>query len=193
MKYQVLQYFMSSYFLLVKISLFRSLFWNYPLFHRADVQCPLVIDHGRIPTTCRRLTGDVCEFTCNEGYQLGVPETTMLLCESNGKWNQTSELCKGRALVSIGIIEYLFKILLALFDVIAGSLKIKTQKHGIVNFKLPAFFIQTNFYKSTFTHLYIWDAVFTGILMILIVNSALSYSTKKECSLILPIYHLSTS
>lgn len=176
-----------------KITLFRSLFWNYLLFYRADVQCSLVIDHGRIPTTCRRLTGDVCEFTCNEGYQLGVPETTMLLCGSNGKWNQTSELCKGRALVSIGLIEYLFKILLALFDVISGSLKIKTQKHGIVNFKLPAFFIQTNFYKSTFTHLYIWDAVFTGILMILIVNSALSYSTKKECSLILPIYHLSTS
>lgn len=59
-----------------------------------DIQCPLVIDHGRIPTTCRRLTGDVCEFTCNEGYQPGVPETTILLCGSNGKWNQTSELCK---------------------------------------------------------------------------------------------------
>uniref|UniRef100_K1QLD4 Low-density lipoprotein receptor-related protein 6 n=1 Tax=Magallana gigas TaxID=29159 RepID=K1QLD4_MAGGI len=61
---------------------------------KSYIQCPLVINHGRIRTTCRRLTGDVCEFTCNEGYQLGVPETTMLLCGSNGKWNQTSELCK---------------------------------------------------------------------------------------------------
>lgn len=76
----------------------RNLFWNFFLFFWADVQCPLVIDHGRIPTTCRRLAGDVCEFTCNEGYQLGVPETTILLCGSNGKWNQTSELCKGRVI-----------------------------------------------------------------------------------------------
>lgn len=70
--------------------------------------------------------------------------------------------------------------MLALFDVIAGSLKIKSHKHDIVYFKLPAFFIQTNFYKSNFTHLYIWDTVFTGILMILIVNSALSYSNKER-------------
>lgn len=106
-QYQVLWCFLSSYFLLVKISLFWSLLRKFFLFCRVDIQCPLVIDHGRIPTTCRRLTGDVCEFTCNEGYQPGVPETTILLCGSNGKWNQTSELCKGRALESIGIIEYL--------------------------------------------------------------------------------------
>lgn len=59
-----------------------------------DVQCPLVIDHGRISTTCRRLAGDMCEFVCSEDYQLGVPEASRLLCGSNGKWNQTSELCK---------------------------------------------------------------------------------------------------
>lgn len=134
--------------------MFRSLFWIFFVCCRADVQCPLIIDHGRILTTCRRLAGDVCKFTCNEGYQLGVPETTMLLCGSDGKWNQTSELCKGRVLVSIKIKEYLFKVLLAVFVAIAGSLKIISHKHGIVYFKLLAFFIQLlpiNFYS--FIHL----------------------------------------
>lgn len=52
-----------------------------------------------------------------------------------------SELCKGRVLVFIGLIEYFFKILLVLFDVIVGLLKIKFYKYDIVYFKLVVFFI----------------------------------------------------
>ncbi|XP_062566069.1 low-density lipoprotein receptor-related protein 4-like [Saccostrea cucullata] len=58
-----------------------------------DVQCPSTINHGRIPATCRRFAGDMCQFTCDEGYHTGLPGSTRLLCGSTGQWNQTNNLC----------------------------------------------------------------------------------------------------
>ncbi|XP_061171396.1 low-density lipoprotein receptor-related protein 2-like [Saccostrea echinata] len=58
-----------------------------------DVQCPSTINRGRIPSTCRRFAGDLCGFTCDEGYQTSLPDNTRILCGSTGQWNQTNNLC----------------------------------------------------------------------------------------------------
>ena len=61
--------------------------------HKALQQCPYEVQNGDLELTCRRRPGDMCIFTCREGYTASQQQT--VYCNSSLQWSQPIRLaCK---------------------------------------------------------------------------------------------------
>lgn len=56
------------------------------------IVCPLSLGNAVLSSSCRRMVGDSCTFSCSDGY---IPTTlARLMCISDGTWNlDTDTLC----------------------------------------------------------------------------------------------------